>query len=92
MLFRSVVGVRRQRRAGRIMTGMGDDGARGMKAMHDAARAPSRKTRKRASFGMPKEAIKLGVVDEVPPLEWVAGAIWQPDRAISAAPSNPDQL
>jgi chemotaxis response regulator CheB len=49
------------------MTGMGDDGARGMKEMHDAgARTVAEDESTCVVFGMPKEAIKLGGVDRVP--------------------------
>jgi two-component system chemotaxis response regulator CheB len=59
-----------------IMTGMGDDGARGMKRMHDAgARTVAQDETTCVVFGMPKEAIKLGAVDEVLPLDRIAQAI-----------------
>jgi two-component system chemotaxis response regulator CheB len=59
-----------------IMTGMGDDGARGMKTMHDAgARTIAQNEETCVVFGMPKEAIKLGAVDDILPLESMARAI-----------------
>jgi len=59
-----------------ILTGMGDDGARGMKALHDGgARTIAQDEASCVVFGMPKEAIKLGGVDEVLPLDRVADAI-----------------
>ncbi|MBM7059108.1 chemotaxis response regulator protein-glutamate methylesterase [Pseudomonas sp. UL073] len=49
-----------------IMTGMGDDGARGLKEMHEAgARTFAQDEESCVVFGMPKEAIKLGGVDQV---------------------------
>ncbi len=52
-----------------IMTGMGDDGARGLAAMHDAgARTIAQDEATCVVFGMPKEAISRGGVDEVMPL------------------------
>ncbi len=65
---------------GIIMTGMGDDGARGMKVMHDGgARTIAQNEETCVVFGMPKEAIKLAAVDEVLPLESMARAILQFD-------------
>ncbi len=63
-----------------MLTGMGDDGARGMKLLHDGgARTLAQDEATCVVFGMPKEAIKLGAVDEVLPLDCVAGAILQFD-------------
>jgi two-component system chemotaxis response regulator CheB len=63
-----------------IMTGMGDDGARGMKAMHDlGARCIAQNEETCVVFGMPKEAIKLQAVDDILPLEAMARAILQFD-------------
>jgi two-component system chemotaxis response regulator CheB len=63
-----------------IMTGMGDDGARGMKTMHDGgARTIAQNEETCVVFGMPKEAIKLQAVDDILPLESIARAILQFD-------------
>jgi two-component system chemotaxis response regulator CheB len=59
-----------------ILTGMGDDGARGMKQLHDGgARTIAQDEASCVVFGMPKEAIKLGAADEVMPLDRIAAAI-----------------
>ncbi len=59
-----------------MLTGMGDDGARGMKAMHDrGARTIAQDEESCVVFGMPKEAIAIGAVDEVLPLGQMARAI-----------------
>lgn len=59
-----------------ILTGMGDDGARGMKLLHDAgARTIAQDEASCVVFGMPKEAIKLGAASEVLPLDRMAGEI-----------------
>ena len=59
-----------------ILTGMGDDGARGMKLLHDAgARTLAQDEASCVVFGMPKEAIKLGAASEVLPLDRMAGEI-----------------
>ncbi len=56
-----------------IMTGMGDDGAKGMKELHDAgAFCIAQDEASCVVFGMPKEAIKLGGVDQEVPLDKIA--------------------
>ncbi len=63
-----------------ILTGMGDDGARGMKLLHDGgARTIAQDEATCVVFGMPKEAIKLGAVDDVLPLDRMASSILQFD-------------
>ena len=52
------------------MTGMGDDGARGLKELHEAgARTFAQDEESCVVFGMPKEAIKLGGVEEIVALD-----------------------
>jgi len=76
VLFRSVAKFAGANALGIIMTGMGDDGARGMKEMHDAgAQTVAQDEASCVVFGMPKEAIKLGAVDTVTPLENIASAM-----------------
>ncbi len=59
-----------------VLTGMGDDGARGMKHLHDrGARTIAQDEDSCVGFGMPKEAIRAGAVDEVISLGQVARAI-----------------
>ncbi|MBW2568732.1 MAG: chemotaxis response regulator protein-glutamate methylesterase, partial [Deltaproteobacteria bacterium] len=59
-----------------IMTGMGDDGARGMLEMKNAgASTIAQDEASCVVFGMPQEAIKRGAVDRVLPLEGIAGAV-----------------
>ena len=55
---------------------MGDDGAGGMKRLHDGgARTIAQNEATCVVFGMPKEAIKLDAVDDVLPLEMISAAI-----------------
>ncbi|MBR0565156.1 chemotaxis response regulator protein-glutamate methylesterase [Azoarcus sp. L1K30] len=76
VLFRSVAKCAGKNALGIIMTGMGDDGARGLKEMHDAgARTIAQDEASSVVFGMPKEAIKLGGVDQVIALDQVPAAI-----------------
>jgi len=76
VLFRSVAQVAGRNALGIIMTGMGDDGARGLHEMHEAgARTVAQDEATCVVFGMPKEAIKLGGVDKIVPLDLVAREI-----------------
>jgi two-component system, chemotaxis family, protein-glutamate methylesterase/glutaminase len=76
VLFRSAARYAGQNAVGVILTGMGDDGARGMLEMKQAgAMTIAQDEASCVVFGMPKEAIKLGAVDKVLPLTSVAGAI-----------------
>lgn len=75
-LFRSVAHCAARSALGIIMTGMGDDGARGLKAMHDAgARTLAQDEASCVVYGMPKEAVKLGAVDASGPIDWLAQEI-----------------
>jgi two-component system chemotaxis response regulator CheB len=80
VLFRSAAECAGRDILGIILTGMGDDGARGMKLLHDGgARTIAQNEETCVVFGMPKEAIKLQAVDEILPLESMARAILQFD-------------
>lgn len=76
VLFRSAARYAGPNAVGVILTGMGDDGARGMLEMKQAgAHTIAQDEASCVVFGMPKEAIKLNGVDRVMPLESIAGAI-----------------
>jgi two-component system chemotaxis response regulator CheB len=76
VLFRSVAKFAGKNAMGVIMTGMGDDGARGLKEMHDAgAYTLAQDEATCVVYGMPKEAVKLGAVDRSLPLQALAAAI-----------------
>jgi two-component system chemotaxis response regulator CheB len=80
VLFKSAAECAGRDVLGIILTGMGDDGARGMKVLHDGgARTLAQNEATCVVFGMPKEAIKLQAVDEILPLESMARAILQFD-------------
>jgi two-component system chemotaxis response regulator CheB len=69
VLFRSTARCAGGNALGIIMTGMGDDGARGLKEMHDAgATTLAQDETSCVVYGMPKEAVKLGGVDRSLPL------------------------
>ncbi len=76
VLFRSVAKCAGRNAVGIIMTGMGDDGARGLKEMHDAgAYTMAQDEATSVVYGMPKEAVRIGAVDRSMPLSGIAGAI-----------------
>lgn len=69
VLFRSVAQSAGKNALGIIMTGMGDDGAQGLKEMLDAgARTLGQDENSCVVYGMPKEAFKLGAVERELPL------------------------
>ncbi len=73
VLFRSIAQSVGLNAIGVILTGMGDDGARGMKEMKDAgAKTVAQDEKTSVVWGMPGEAVKHGGVDEVLPLERIA--------------------
>lgn len=73
VLFRSAARYAGKNAVGVIMTGMGDDGARGMKEMYDAgAITISQDEATCVVFGMPHEAIKMGGVHRTLPLQQIA--------------------
>ncbi len=73
VLFRSVAKCAGKNALGIIMTGMGDDGARGLKEMFDSgARTVGQNEDSCVVYGMPKEAAKLGAVSKELPLDRIA--------------------
>jgi two-component system chemotaxis response regulator CheB len=76
VLFRSAARYAGPNAVGVILTGMGDDGARGMLEMKQAgAFTIAQDEASCIVFGMPKEAIKLNGVDKIAPLTSIASAI-----------------
>ena len=76
VLFRSVAQHAGRNAMGVIMTGMGDDGARGLKEMHDVGSYTlAQDEATSVVYGMPAEAVKHGGVDRILPLETIAEAI-----------------
>ncbi len=76
VLFRSAARYAGKNAIGVIMTGMGDDGAKGMFEMKEAgAFNIAQDESSCVVFGMPKEAIKLNAVDKIVPLKMIAQLI-----------------
>lgn len=64
VLFRSVARCAGRNALGIILTGMGDDGARGLREMRDVGgRTLAQDEASCVVYGMPKEAVKLGAVE-----------------------------
>jgi two-component system chemotaxis response regulator CheB len=73
VLFRSAARFAGANAVGIIMTGMGDDGARGLLEMKQAgAHTVAQDEATSVVFGMPKEAIARGAVDTILPLDDLA--------------------
>ena len=72
ILFESVAKTAGESALGVILTGMGSDGAAGMMRMkHAGARTIAQNEASCVVFGMPREAIRMGAVDEVLPLDQI---------------------
>ena len=73
VLFRSTARYAGKNSVGIIMTGMGDDGAKGLLEMKETgAYTIAQDEKSCVVFGMPKEAIKLNAVDSILPLDKIA--------------------
>ena len=76
MLFRSAARYAGKNAIGVIMTGMGDDGAQGMRELKMAGAGNIAQNEATCIvFGMPKEAIRLEAVDQILPFEQIAPAV-----------------
>ncbi|ASP40917.1 chemotaxis response regulator protein-glutamate methylesterase [Bacterioplanes sanyensis] len=79
VLFRSVAQAAGKNALGVIMTGMGDDGARGLLEMYQAgALTLGQDEASCVVYGMPKEALRMGGVMRQLALEQIASAICHP--------------
>lgn len=73
VLFRSAARYAGRNSIGIIMTGMGDDGAKGLLEMKESgAHTVAQDEKSCVVFGMPREAIKLSAAEKVLPLESIA--------------------
>ena len=73
VLFRSTALYAGSNAIGIILTGMGDDGAKGLLEMKEAgAKTVAQDEASCVVYGMPKEAVKLNAADKILPLEKIA--------------------
>jgi two-component system, chemotaxis family, protein-glutamate methylesterase/glutaminase len=85
VLFRSVAQNVGPNAVGVILTGMGDDGARGLKEMLDAgARTLAQDEASSVVWGMPGAAVKLGGAQDILPLTRVAEHIMRLAQTVGA--------
>lgn len=78
VLFRSAARYAGANAVGVIMTGMGDDGARGLAEMREAgARTIAQDEATSVVFGMPREAIVRGAAERIVPLDRIARDVLQ---------------
>jgi len=85
VLFRSVSRVAGANAVGVIMTGMGDDGARGLKEMRDqGARTVGQDEATSVVYGMPAEAMKHGAVETQVGLGEIPGLVMRLGSASGA--------
>ncbi len=76
VLFKSVAKYAGSNAVGVILTGMGSDGAAGLLEMKQAgAKTIAQDENSCIVFGMPKEAIKLGGVDKIAPIDNISNEI-----------------
>jgi two-component system chemotaxis response regulator CheB len=85
VLFHSVAELSGRSAVGVILTGMGSDGASGLRALkHAGARTLAQDRATCVVFGMPKAAFETGCVDQVVPLDAMAQEILQSIKAWAA--------
>jgi two-component system chemotaxis response regulator CheB len=76
VLFNSCADQMGKNAIGVILTGMGCDGAMGLKRMRDAGSVTYAQSEETCVvYGMPKEAVQRGAVEHVMPLERISGAL-----------------
>ena len=86
-LFHSVAAVYGGRAIGVLLTGMGEDGARGLQALHGAgAWTVAQDEASSVVYGMPRVAAQLGAASMVLPVQAIAGAVLQRVAPPSPAP------
>jgi two-component system chemotaxis response regulator CheB len=85
VLFRSVARYAGSNAVGVLLTGMGRDGAQGLLTMKNAgAHTIAQSEESCVVFGMPGEAVRLGAVNKVLPLDRIARALVEAVQAARA--------
>ncbi len=85
VLFESVAAHAGANASAALLTGMGDDGARGLRALRDAgARTTAQDEATSVIWGMPGAAVAMGAAESVLPLQQVAGFLLEAPAADSS--------
>jgi two-component system chemotaxis response regulator CheB len=88
-LFHSLASVHGPRAMGVVLTGMGDDGAEGMQALHQAGGLTLAQDKASCVvYGMPREAVTRNAVDMVLPLHQISDVLRQQVQQIRKAIAN----
>jgi two-component system chemotaxis response regulator CheB len=78
IMFESVAACVGRNAVGAILTGMGSDGARGLRSMREAGAATfAQDERSSVVWGMPGASVHLGAVEQVLPIEAIADQLMQ---------------
>ena len=86
VMFRSISEIAGVRAVSAILTGMGSDGAMGMKALKAiGAKTFAQDEESCVVYGMPRAAVELGVVDKVLPLSKIANALIEASQAMAGS-------
>ena len=87
VMFRSISEISGARVVAAILTGMGSDGALGLKALQAAgAKTFAQDEESCVVYGMPRAAVELGVVDQILPLSKIPAALIEAVQAMATAP------
>ena len=87
VFFESVVNHWKANAVGVILTGMGRDGARGLKLMRDRGFPTIAQDRESSAvYGMPKAAAELGAAAKILPLTKIGSALMQLPSATLISP------
>ena len=88
-MFRSVAQNVGPNAVGAILTGMGDDGARGLLEMQQAGSYTVAQDEKTSVvWGMPGEAVKLGAARDILPLARIANALLESSGYAAVKPAG----
>lgn len=92
LLFESVAKNYRGRVCAMVLTGMGDDGAIGIRQLYQAGAYTLAEAQSSCViYGMPKAAIDTGAIRQVAPLPDLVTLLRQPDSALHFPPVSPRQ-
>jgi len=93
VLFSSVAMVAGSNAVGVILTGMGSDGAQGMKRMkNQGCHNIAQNEATCVIFGMPREAIRAGAVDQTLPLDRIAQAVMNACSSEHPSTASPHRI